>query len=320
MSQDVIAPQITVIIAAYNCESTIARAITSALQEPEVGQVIVVDDASGDNSVAAAKACDDGSDRLLVLQQVSNAGPSAARNRALDATTMPWVGVLDSDDFFVEGRMATLLAHKDKADFIADDMWQVSEEDINGARTALLGESLTKPLMVDFEHFVLSNVTNNKRQRNELGFIKPLMRREFLQKHNLRYQEAMRLGEDFELYARALALGAKLLLIPTQGYVSVVRSNSLSGQHSIEDLRHLRDSDNILQQEVPLNAMQEKALQQHYKSIDCRLQWRLLIEAVKQRSLSKALCCFRHSWAVRCYLLHQLLLQSWLRLTGKGPE
>ena len=33
----------------------------------------------------------------------------------------------------------------------------------------------------------------------------------------------MRLGEDFEFYARTLALGARLLLIPAQGYVSVVR-------------------------------------------------------------------------------------------------
>ena len=41
---------ITVIIGAYNAEKTIGRAISPALAEPEVSEILVVDDASIDHT------------------------------------------------------------------------------------------------------------------------------------------------------------------------------------------------------------------------------------------------------------------------------
>ena len=139
------------------------------------------------------------------------------------------------------------------------------------------------------------------------------MRRSFLEAHGLHYQESMRLGEDYELYARALALGAKLLLVPAQGYVSVVRAQSLSGNHSEEDLRQLRDCDENLMTLPRLNTADKQALRKHYLSIDCRLQWRLLILAVKERKGRKALASFLRPLPVPLYLLRQLLEQIILR-------
>jgi succinoglycan biosynthesis protein ExoU len=69
---------IGVVIAAWNAAPTIGRAIASALVQPEVAEVIVVDDASADETMAAALAADD--------------GPAAARNRAIaesEAITVP---------------------------------------------------------------------------------------------------------------------------------------------------------------------------------------------------------------------------------------
>ena len=299
-------PNVTIIIAAYNAEATIARAIGSALAEPEVAEVIVIDDFSVDQTVSAASAANDGSGRLRVLRQPSNQGPSAARNRAIAESLSDWIGILDADDFFVPGRVACLLRFSEQADMIADDMWQVAEHAVDGPRLALLGDTLAGPLQIGFDDFVLSNVTRRGRARRELGFIKPLMRREFLAAHRLHYQDHMRLGEDFELYARALALGARLWLVPQQGYVSVVRPDSLSGQHSETDLLHLRDCDNALRRELPLTAKNRKALWQHYISVDCRLQWRRLISAVKKRQVRAALTTFIRPYPVGFYLVRQL--------------
>ena len=227
---------VSVIIAAYNASAYIARTVASALAEPDVSEVIVIDDASTDDTAGRALTAGAGNSKLKVLVQKQNAGPSAARNRAIRESTAPWITVLDADDFFMSGRMKGLLAYANDTDFIADDMWQVAESNINGEKTKLLGLTNQPPQQIDFLKFVLSNITCSKRQRAELGFIKPLMRREFLAKHNITYQEQMRLGEDYELYARSLALGARMVLIPAQGYVSVVRPNSLSGNHSINDV------------------------------------------------------------------------------------
>jgi succinoglycan biosynthesis protein ExoU len=304
--------KVAVIIAAWSAEKTIARAIRSALADAGCAEVIVVDDASQDATAARARECDDGTGRLKVLVQEKNAGPSAARNRAIAESAAPFLAVLDSDDFFLEGRLTGLLRYADTADFVADDMWQVPETDVDGRRTALLG-TVTAPETITFEAFVESNVTQKSRQRAELGFIKPLMRRAFLDAHNIRYREDMRLGEDYELYARALALGAKMLLVPAQGYVSVVRPDSLSGRHSETDLERLRDCDAELER-LPLSGQGKAALRAHYRSLDCRLQWRLLINAVKARDIPSALKTFLRPWPVPAYLAGQLFEQFRLRV------
>ena len=97
------APSVVVIIAAYNAGTTIQRAIWSALAEPETVEVIVVDDASNDDTLAQAAAADDGSGRLHLIPLATNAGPAAARNYALDHSVAPWVTILDADDFLSPG-------------------------------------------------------------------------------------------------------------------------------------------------------------------------------------------------------------------------
>jgi succinoglycan biosynthesis protein ExoU len=304
---------VAVIIAAHNAAATIARAVASALAEPEVAEVVVVDDASADDTPARARDADDGSGRLKILVQPENAGPSAARNRAIGESTAPWIGILDADDFFLPGRIARLLACAAKSDLVADDIGQVAEDALDGPRKSLLGRSLTAPRSVNFAQFVLSNVSDPKRQRGELGFLKPLMRREFLAARVLRYREHMRLGEDYELYARALALGARFCLAPAQGYISVLRPDSLSGRHSETDLLNLRDCDRALAEIPGLAAQDKAALRRHYLSVDCRLQWRLLIGAVKARDARAALATFLRPWPVPFYLLERLLEQIVVR-------
>jgi succinoglycan biosynthesis protein ExoU len=72
---------VAVVIAAHEAGKFIGRAVRSALAEPEVAEVFVVDDASTDDTVAATHAADDGSGRLVVLQQPANLGPGAARKQ-----------------------------------------------------------------------------------------------------------------------------------------------------------------------------------------------------------------------------------------------
>ena len=116
--------------------------------------------------------------------------------------------------------------------------------------------------------------------------MKPLLRRRLLEAHGLHYREELRLGEDYELLARALALGARCVMIPAHGYVSVWRENSLSGRHSVEDLRNLRDCDATLAALPGLAAADLVALRRHANDIECRLQGRLLFEAIDQGAWS----------------------------------
>jgi succinoglycan biosynthesis protein ExoU len=311
------APCVGIIIAAYNASGTIGRAVRSALAEPETAEVIVVDDDSADDTTAQAAAADDGSGRLRLVSSTRNEGPAAARNLAIEQSAAPWVAVLDADDFFLPGRLAGLLRFTDRADLIADDMWRVSDNDIDGKPTLFFGLPAPYERTVSFAEFVSGNVTDPRTPCRELGFIKPLIRRSFMDAHHLRYQPHMRLGEDFEFYARALGLGARLLLVPAQGYVSVVRSNSLIHCHTIADLRHLRDCVTGLGQMQALFDKDRRALTRFARRIDCRLQWRVLIEAVNARRWKAAMATFLRPLPVPTFLLHQLFKEMILRVGGK---
>lgn len=90
-------PHVSVVIPMFNRIATIRRAIDSALaQSFRDIEVIVVDDASSDESVAAVAAIDD--PRLRLLRRDQNGGASAARNTGVAASRGSLVAFLDSDD------------------------------------------------------------------------------------------------------------------------------------------------------------------------------------------------------------------------------
>jgi succinoglycan biosynthesis protein ExoU len=306
---------VDVLIAARDRADTIERAVQSALAQEEVRTVIVVDDGSTDDTAARALRCAPDGSRVIVRRLGSSAGPSAARNVALEISESPWIAILDGDDFFLPGRIKTLLALSTDWDFVADDPLQISEDRFgHETPTRMLSGACRQPRGIDFEEFVRGNVTRRGALRRELGFIKPLMRRSFLRRYGLRYDEALRLGEDYALYARALASGARFLLAPAAGYVSVMRLDSLSAQHNRQDLERFRDSDCELMALGTLSPKERRALAAHYSSVDCRVQWLAVIEAVKSRDYLRLFGTFLRSRPVARYIAMQLLEELHRRL------
>lgn len=295
-----------VIIAAYNAETTLERAVCSALAQADVSEVCIVDDGSTDGTAALAQRFAESDARVQVHVTERNNGPAAARNMAIATTTAPWIAILDSDDYMLAGRIAALHRHSNAADFIADELLRIAP----GGAPAEPHQQLT-PKPLDFASFVLGNLGKTEGPL-DLGYLKPLFRRAFIDRHALRYRTDMRLGEDYEFYARALALGGRFLVCGPAGYVSVERPNSLSKAHEESDLLHLRDCDEALSAIRPLSSDERRALRQHWDSVDCRLQWRRLISAVKRRDPIAALSTFRSPRAA-AFLAIRLGEQAWVR-------
>jgi succinoglycan biosynthesis protein ExoU len=163
-----IEPQVCVIIAAKNGAPTIAVAIASALREPEVAEIIVVDDASTDDTAAVAHAADDGSGRLKVIRLDVNRGPSFARNVAIAASKSPFISILDADDFFLEGRFRQLFAVADW-DFAADNIMLVGDDATADLTKIVAPRFAAEPEFLQFERFVEGNISRRGVQRGELG-------------------------------------------------------------------------------------------------------------------------------------------------------
>lgn len=87
--------RVSVILPAHNAQDCVGRAIRSALAQtrpPE--EVVVVDDGSIDETATAAQSAGEG----IVLVRQDQQGPSAARNRAVEAASGDWIAFLDADD------------------------------------------------------------------------------------------------------------------------------------------------------------------------------------------------------------------------------
>lgn len=303
-------PTVSVLIAAWSAEATLARAIDSALAQTEAVEIIVVDDASTDatSSIAAARA--DADSRVVALRQPQNMGPSAARNRAIEASRAPWVTVLDADDFFcAPDRLTRLidLAEAEGADFVADDLWKVAEDDPHGPRTAMISDEPIGRVVLDAATFVSGNLSSQRGGRREFGFLKPLMSRAFLQHHSIAYDNDIRLGEDYVLYAQALIAGARFVLTDAAGYAAEVRSGSLSSHHPTEAHARLVEADRILLASPKLDAPTRRALQAHMLEQRKKLAWRQLIDAKRLKDPVATLACLWAPPAVITDLLARLL-------------
>jgi succinoglycan biosynthesis protein ExoU len=268
-------PNVCVIIAAKDAADTIGRAIVSALQEPAVAEVVVVDDGSSDGTQAVAQAKDDGTGRLRIVRFDVNRGPSAARNAAIEVSSSPLISILDADDFFFPGRFAPMQAQGDW-DLIADNIGFIHHDPsltVEPERFHARSRSLS------LSDFVEGNISRRGVRRGEIGFLKPVMRRAFLEQHGLRYNEDLRLGEDYDLYLRALAHGAHYKVIDHCGYAAVVRANSLSGRHRTEDLRRLFEAERAIRLTPGLLSAGDAAVvQRHERHIKARYDLRAALD------------------------------------------
>lgn len=103
-------PSVAVVIPTYNSAHTIGAALASvAAQSVHPHEVIVVDDASHDHTIAETERWSD----LLPLHVVSlpvNAGPAHARRRAIGMSSAPLIALLDSDDVWLPDHLSSLVA------------------------------------------------------------------------------------------------------------------------------------------------------------------------------------------------------------------
>lgn len=303
---------VAVIIAAYNACETIARAVASALEQNEVSEVIVIDDASSDNTVDAAMAANDGTKRLKVVRQAQNAGPAAARNRGILETTAPFLTILDSDDMFLPGRIANF-AKLEPFDLAADNIAFLLVERTHDGCELGIANFTPWTRNLDLPAFVQGNISQKSKQRAEFGFIKPVMRREFLVKNSLRYKETLRLGEDYDLYCRCLALGAKFLLTNACGYLAVERPDSLSGRHTIADLINLLNADQQLLSDFELSAEALAHIQVHAAQLTRKIRHREFLHVKSTQGLAAALAYLARNAAAAPQIASDILADKLIK-------
>lgn len=286
-------PLVSVIIPAYNTETYLARAIESALTQTLSDiEVIVVDDASTDNTVKVAQSFSD--PRLKLLQNSTNLGAGGARNRALKAARGKWVAVLDSDDWYAPGRLKRLvqIAEKQNVELVADNLYLI-EDGQSYPWGTLIGnssEQIYSLKQIEAVDFVKSDIEGKLGLR--LGFTKPLFRREFLVRHKIEYDETIKVSQDFWFNMDCFLHGATFFLIPQPYYFYRSRPGSLVSSDKIRRLEdEYRAITNFLQHKDYLSD-KPQLLAALLEKMTATKRWRdyyYIVEPLKQGKLLTAL-------------------------------
>lgn len=99
--------QVSVIIPVYNAEKFVARAVESALAQPETAEVILVEDASPDQALKVCRYLEKqyaGKVRLFRHPDGTNHGAGPSRNLGISKARFPFIAFLDADDYYLPGR------------------------------------------------------------------------------------------------------------------------------------------------------------------------------------------------------------------------
>ncbi|WP_242138293.1 glycosyltransferase family 2 protein [Sphingomonas sp. TREG-RG-20F-R18-01] len=285
--------QASVIIPAFNAEQYIEATIASATQQTHCAlEIIVVDDRSTDATAAIVARIARDDPRVSLLALPRNGGPSVARNTGILAARGTWIALLDADDSFLPDRLATLIALgvEQDADMVADNLWLVDQA--TGAQMPMLPEgALPAPVRIDLPEFIARNISTPDAPRRNYGFLKPLIRRDFLMRNAIRYDETVRFAEDFALYVECLRAGAGWWLHPTPLYRYLVRADSLTQVQTTGDLDVLRRRQRLLLAEACAAGDTAFAalLRRHLRTIDRCYYYRGFTDELKARAPRAAL-------------------------------
>ncbi|MBP5787804.1 MAG: glycosyltransferase family 2 protein [Kiritimatiellae bacterium] len=106
-------PLVSVIVGVYNKERFVGECLRSVLaQTYQNWELIVVDDASTDGSLAEVECAVGGDPRVRILRRETNSGhPGVARNEGIRAARGKYVAFLDADDLWKREKLAVQTAY-----------------------------------------------------------------------------------------------------------------------------------------------------------------------------------------------------------------
>jgi glycosyltransferase involved in cell wall biosynthesis len=214
---------VSVIIPAYNAAATIERALDSARLQQGVGaEIIVIDDASTDNTIEVVRKAILPGENIRLIQMPKNGGASAARNAGIREASGRYLAFLDADDIWLPGKLikqvAVIEADPDITIVTCNShMTSVAgvplkEGHVN--RPPVAGKEAWKTLLV-YNFLPTPTILTRTRLVRELGG----------------FDEALAVGEDLDLWIK-LAIRGKVAVLPEILINYYDMKNSLMKRHS----------------------------------------------------------------------------------------
>ena len=134
-------PQLSVVVPVHNEEDNVAPLVDEilrALRGRIDFEIVYVDDASRDGTLARLRQLQAVTPELRVIRHLTNAGQSTAVRNGVKAARAPWIATLDGDGQNDPADIPNLLAQRDRApaDVKLFAGWRVNRQDSGSKRWA----------------------------------------------------------------------------------------------------------------------------------------------------------------------------------------
>ena len=257
------APEVSVVIPAYNVAGFIADTLDSVLAQTfKDFEIILVNDGSPDTD-ELEKALAPYFKNIVYFKQ-KNSGAGAARNTAIRAARGTLLAFLDGDDIwfpeYLEAQTAALAAKN--CDLIYADALLFGETRGDSETFMQLGKSegtVTPESLIEGTCNVLTSGT--------------VVRREVILQVDLFDEELPRtaMGEDFDLWFRLAKAGARLDYQRRVLLKYRVRPNSLSGSNVLRAERNITSLE-IIREKNPLTDSENRVLEEQLEIARAELE------------------------------------------------
>jgi glycosyltransferase involved in cell wall biosynthesis len=203
-------PKVSVILPCYNVAPYICACLDSLVNQTLRDiEIICVDDKSTDNTLEIIQERATQDKRIKVIAQPANSGVSVARNTGIDAATGEYIGFVDPDDYvdldFYEKLYEA--ATRENADIAKANLTVVN---VDGIHTAGRLNRYVKQNKLNFQY----------------EFTSAIYKRDFLNRHNLRFLPGVSIGEDVNWQIKAVYLANKIPVLDNTSYMYIRRSDS----------------------------------------------------------------------------------------------
>lgn len=150
-------PKVSVIVPVYNVECYVGAAIQSVLDQTfQDFEILIIDDASPDQSIAVCRRFAD--ERIRIIQQ-ANRGLAGARNTGIRNARGEYLAFLDSDDLWTTDKLERHVAHLDRHPEVGLSYCRSAFVDQEGA--PLHYHQMPKLKEIDSVHLLCRNPVGN---------------------------------------------------------------------------------------------------------------------------------------------------------------
>lgn len=205
---------ISVIMAAYNAENTIAQAISSVLKQTYADwELIVIDDCSKDGTASIIKNIASIDSRVRLLPNEQNIGVSETRKRGLLEAHGNWVAIIDSDDLWAVDKLEKQITFQNE---VNADLVYTGSAFINSDGSQI-DWYLRAPKSITYKQLLKQNLISNS---------SALVRKELYTKY---YATGDDMHEDFAIWLGILKSGGRACGVDEPLLIYRIAQGSKSG-------------------------------------------------------------------------------------------